>query len=393
MLSSYPLAARFFDKSTVSQLFQVVHQLANALEKRQQVDVIYLDVSKAFKRVSHEKLLFKLECLGISGSLLAWFRSCLSGRRHRVVLDYESSDFLPVTSGVPQGSILGPLLFLIFINDMPNVISKETLLPLFADDSKCFCLIFGRDEGEKLHDDLNQIFQWSCIQGMEFNANECKVLRVAHRRSIIKKDYYLGGTKLDCIDVEKDLGVLVSHDLSWNNHADLSSKAQRMLNLLYRSCRDITDIGNKELLYIAWVSSRLEYASIVWSPHTKRNINNLEQVQHRATRFIPSKDYLEHERLSKLKLLPLQYRTEINDLVYFFKRFKNIYIYMLDIFDYVSFCSCIKLLRNVDHLTLDVPFSRTDVFKNSSFVRICCLWNELPLSIKSQIPCRSFVRI
>ena len=392
MLSSYPLAARFFDKFTVSQLFQVVHQLANALEKRQQVDVIYLDVSKAFKRVSHEKLFFKLECLGISGSLLAWFRSCLSGRRHRVVLDYESSDFLPVTSGVPQGSILGPLLFLIFINDMPNVISKETLLPFFADDSKCFCLIFGRDEGEKLHDDLNQIFQWSCIQVMEFNANECKVLRVAHRRSIIKKDYYLGGTKLDSIDVEKDLGVLVSQDLSWNNHADLSSKAQRMLNLLYRSCRDITDISNKELLYIAWVSSRLEYASIVWSPHTKRNINNLEQVQHRATRFIPSKDYLEHERLRKLKLLPLQYRTEINDLVYFFKRLR-IYIYMLDIFDYVSFCSCIKLLRNVDRLTLDVPFSRTDVFKNSSFVRICCLCNELPLSIKSQIPCRSFVRI
>ena len=99
-----------------------------------------------------------------------------------------------------------------------------------------------------------------------------------------------------------------------------------MLSLLYRSCRDITDISTKELLYIAWVSSRLEYASIVWSPHTKRNINNLKQVQHRATRFIPSKDYLEHERLNKLKLLPLQYRTEINDLVYFLKRFKNIYI-------------------------------------------------------------------
>ena len=343
MLSSYPLAARFFDKFTVSQLFQVVHQLANALEKRQQVDVIYLDVSKAFKRVSHEKLFFKLECLGISGSLLAWFSSCLSGRRHRVVLDYESSDFLPVTSGVPQGSILGPLLFLIFINDMPNVISKETLLPLFADDSKCFCLIFGRDEGEKLHDDLNQIFQWSCIQVMEFNANECKVLRVAHRRSIIKKDYYLGGTKLDCIDVEKDLGVLVSQDLSWNNHADLSSKAQRMLNLLYRSCRDITDISNKELLYIAWVSSRLEYASIVWSPHTKRNINNLEQVQHRATRFIPSKDYLEHERLSKLKLLPLQYRTEINDLVYFFKRLR-IYIYVR----YLRLCTVLLLYQAVE---------------------------------------------
>ena len=153
-----------------------------------------------------------------------------------------------------------------------------------------------------------------------------------------------------------------------------------MLNLLYRTCRDITDISTKKLLYIAWVRSRLEYASVVWSPHTKRNINNLEQVQRRATRFILGRDYSENERLSKLNLLPLQYRREINDLVFFFKCFKN--IYKLNIFNYVSFRSCIKPLRNVDHLTLYVPFSRTGVFKNSFFVRICRLWNELPLGIR-----------
>ena len=208
-----------------------------------------------------------------------------------------------------------------------------------------------------------------------------RFLRVARIISIIDKDYYLGGIKLDLIDVEKDLRVLVSHDLSWNNHVDLiSSKAQRMLNLLYRTSRDITNIGTKKLLYIAWIRSRLEYASVVWSPHTKRNINNLEQVQRRATRFILGRDYSEHERLCKLNLLPLQYRREINDLVYFFKCFKN--IRKLNIFDYVSFRSCIKPLRNVDHLTLDVPFSKTDVFKNSFFVRICRLWNELTLSIR-----------
>ena len=130
------------------------------------------------------------------------------------MIDNESSDFLPVTSGIPQGSIFGPLLFLIFINDMPNVISKETSLPLFADDSKCFRLILGRDDGDKLQDDLNKLFQWSRIWGMEFRAKKCKVLRVARIRSINDKDYYLGGTKLDRVDVEKDLGVLVSHNLS-----------------------------------------------------------------------------------------------------------------------------------------------------------------------------------
>ena len=104
----------------------------STLERRQQVDVIYLDFSKAFDRVSHEKLLFKLECLGIGGSFLAWFRSYLSGRRHRVMIGNKSSDYLPFTFGIPQGSILGPLLFLLPINDEPNAISKETSLPLFV---------------------------------------------------------------------------------------------------------------------------------------------------------------------------------------------------------------------------------------------------------------------
>ena len=166
---------------------------------------------------------------------------------------------------------------------MPDAISKETSLPLFADDSKCFRLILGRDDGDKLQDDLNKIFQWSLIWGMEFNAKKCKILRVARIRSIDDRDCYLGGVKVDRVDVEKDLGVLVSHNLSWNNHVDLiSSKAQRMLNVLYRTCRDINDISTKKLLYIAWVCSRLEYAGVVWSPHTKRNINNWEQVQRRA---------------------------------------------------------------------------------------------------------------
>ena len=152
---------------------------------------------------------------------------------------------------------------------------------------------------------MNKLAQWSCSWGMDFNAKKCKVLRVACIRSIDDRDYYLGGIKLDRVDVEKDLGILDSHKLSWNNHVDvISSKAQKMFNVLYQTCKDITDISSKKLLYIAWVCLSLEYASVVWSPHTKPNINNLKQVQRRASRFILERDYSEYERLSKLNLLP-----------------------------------------------------------------------------------------
>ena len=160
-------------------------------------------------------------------------------------------------------------------------------------------------------------------------------------RSIDNRDYYLGGIKLDRIDVEKDLGVLVSHNLSWNNHVDLiSSKAQGVLNVLYRTCRDINDISTKKLLYIAWVRSRLEYARQAWfglliPNETSAIWNNFNAG---LSRFIRGREYSEYVRLSKLNLLPLKYRREINDLVFFFKCLKN--IYMLNIFDYVSFRSC-----------------------------------------------------
>lgn len=178
---------------------------------------------------------------------------------------------------------------------------------------------------------------WSYTWGMEFNASKCKVLRVARIKSVFDRDYFLGGIRLDRVIIEKDLGVLIRHDLSWNDHVDfITGKAQNLLKRLFH----ISDVKTKQLLYITWVRSRLEYATVVWSPYTKRNISRLERIQRRATRFI------------------------------------------LDIFDYVSFRSCGKSLRNVDHLTLNIPFSRTESFRNSYFVRICRLWNDLPLVIR-----------
>ncbi|CAB4022732.1 excitatory amino acid transporter 1-like [Paramuricea clavata] len=184
-------------------------------------------------------------------------RSYLTGRKHRVVINGEQSEYLPVTSGVPQGSILGPLLFLIYINDMPNCISEKTSLPLFADNSKCFRLILGQEDGIRLQDDLNNVLDWAHTWGMEFNYAKCKVLRIARIKKPYNIDYFLGGKKLERVLVEKDLGVLVTYNLSWNSHAVdcITSKAHKILNLLYRTCKDISDISVKRELFITWATT------------------------------------------------------------------------------------------------------------------------------------------
>lgn len=130
-----------------------------------------------------------------------------------------------------------------------------------------------------------------------------------------------------------------------------------MLKLLYRTCKDISEVNTKKLSYVAWVRSLLEYASVLWSPCTRRNISSLEKVQRSATRFILGQDYSEYERISKLNIRPLQYRRE--------KRPHLSLEVPKDISKYISFCSCCKALRNVDHVTLAIPFSKTEAFKNS----------------------------
>lgn len=150
---------------------------------------------------------------------------------------------------------------------MPSEVSRETSLPLFADDSKCFRVVLGHDDGDSLQEDLSNLFDWFCTWGVEFTVSKCKVLRVTCIKSVIERDYFVRGTKLERMNVEKELGVLISHDLSWKNHVDfIASKAQRMLTYFIEHVV-ITEIKTKKLSYVAWVRSRLDYASIVWSPH------------------------------------------------------------------------------------------------------------------------------
>ena len=169
-------------RSTVTQLLEVYQDILNSVAGGQEVDAIYLDLSKAFDKVPHNLLLTKIEMCGISDPLLSWFKSYLTGRQQRVVIDGSFSEWLPVTSGVPQGSILGPIMFLVYINDAPDYICPSSTIALFADDSKLSRAIIQLGCGNNLQKGLDGFHKWSRDWSMDFNGIKCKVMHISKKK-------------------------------------------------------------------------------------------------------------------------------------------------------------------------------------------------------------------
>ena len=194
----------------------------------------YLDFSKAFDSVNHTLLIHKLQFFGINGNLLSWFNSYLNNRIQRIVLDGHTPEWLPVLSGVPQGSILGSLLFILFISDMPlSCISSKT--GLFADDAKVYKTIEHILDCTLLQADLNRLYEWSVTLKMNFNHLKCKILTVSRRKATVYFNYMLNDNSLEHAISFKDLGVLVSSDLSWKEPIhNVVSKCNRVNCMIKR---------------------------------------------------------------------------------------------------------------------------------------------------------------
>ena len=211
----YDLQHGFRDRrSCETQLIQLVENLGRQLVKGKQVDIVLLDFSKAFDKVSHPKLLFKLSQHGVKGNTLNWIRAFLVGRTQAVVLEGESSTEVPVTSGVPQGSVLGPLLFLLYINDLPQNVQSQ--VRLFADDTTVYLTVDSSEDRDTLQADLDTLQEWERAWNMEFNPSKCQVLHITRSKQPLNTQYTLHNQVLEATDTAKYLGVTISKDLSWN---------------------------------------------------------------------------------------------------------------------------------------------------------------------------------
>ena len=205
-------------RSCVTQLLSVLHDIGKNLDNNKQVDMIYLDFAKAFHSVDHAILHHKLYAHGLRGSILLWFKYYLTDRCQRVVLENVAPEWSPVTSGVHQGSILGPLLFTIFINTLPDTLSPASKAALYADDSKVYRPITSLVDSMALQQDPNNLEVWSGKNSLEFNSSKCEILTVTRKKNPSTFPYKLAGNDLVRCDEVRDLGIIIIYNLKWDSH-------------------------------------------------------------------------------------------------------------------------------------------------------------------------------
>jgi hypothetical protein len=259
-------------ETNLVEFFDYVSQL---LDNGICADAIFLDFAKAFDKVPHKLLMEKVRALGIRGEVATWIENWLAGRKQRVVLDGQASGWKAVVSGVPQGSVLGPVLFLIFIQDLDRAIPASVRLRKFADDSKVANKIEDDNDTLLLQDTLEQLQSWADKWGIQFNHKKCKVMHFG--RANRKNVYRMGGHELEVTESERDIGVVVSNNLKTGENCVKAAKiAMTVLGQIKRSFK-YRDKKVFPALYTRYVRPHLEFSSAAWSPYLQKDIDVLKK--------------------------------------------------------------------------------------------------------------------
>ncbi len=368
-------------RSCETQLIMTIDDLASTIDATKQTDLILLDFSKAFDRVPHQRLLRKLAHYGVTGKPLAWIESFLMNRSQEVVVEGERSEKGAVTSGVPQGSVLGPTLFLVYINDLSADISSN--VRLFADDTIVYRPITTPADTDLLQSDIDKLGSWEKTWQMGFNVEKCNSLTVTLRKKPIVQHYVLNNKSLERVSSAKYLGVTLTSNLNWAKHVKaITAKANKTSAFVYRNLKGCPAKVHTTC-YKTLVRPVLEYASSVWSPHQKNLIQDLEMVQRRAARRI-CKDFSRETSatalVKSLGLETLKSRRDTGRAIMMYKVMEG--------------SVCVNPRPGVITPTprdtrtkhgLQLPHTRTNIMLHSFFPQAIRMWNSIP-TIATEAP-------
>ena len=317
-------------RSCQTNMLLCLEKWTEVVDSDRSVDVAYFDYAKAFDKVSHRLLLLKLKAYGIEGKLLAWLAAWLSDRKQRVVVGNAKSSWLPVLSGTTQGTVLGFLLFLIFINDLPEKCSPDdkSLIMLLADDTKTFQVI-GEEESRQaenqreLQGRIDSIGDWAQLWKMQINPSKSKIMHVGKRNPGLP--YYINGTEISTVTIEKDIGFWIRNDLSTTSH--VNNARRKALAEISRIKRNFSFIDKQAFctLYNQRIRPHLDYGMAACPPDTAAETKLLEAVQSKATAMVQGmRHWNSDERRKRLGLMTLQQRRERGDLIEVFKILKGL---------------------------------------------------------------------
>lgn len=298
-------------KSTSTNLMEFIEYVSTSLERGREAHAIYTDFSKAFDTVDHLILLEKLSSLGVNGKLLSWFNSYLANRSLMVSFNGSLSKKFSPGSGVPQGSILGPILFSIFINDLTSKLKCNFFL--FADDLKIFTEISDPYDMILLQRDIDALYEWCSISKLHLNVDKCNFIAFSNRIVPLVATYHINNSPLAKVTQIKNLGIIVDAHIE-----NLRKKSFKMLGFVMRATNQFTNYSCVYMLYNSLVRSNLDYVSSVWNPFRIGQIAQLERVQRNYTKQLAFKFQVAYnsyeDRLNHFKILKLEHRRTSADM-------------------------------------------------------------------------------
>jgi hypothetical protein len=378
-------------KSTSTNLLECVYDWSLNMQNHAGTDIIYFDFKKAFDSVSHPKLLTKLRAYGISGLLLAWINDFLQNRSQFVALRNYQSEPIPVISGVPQGSVLGPTLFLLYINDVGAIFQNLAVTcKLYADDIKLYSCYTTTDCEyiQDLSDAIERLFNWSRTWQLHLATNKCFMCEVKNSKIYPNTHVYMMDNHcLSCVDSVRDLGVIIDNRLKFDKHISLITRKALLRSRLILKCFNSRDRSLLVKAYCTYVRPLLEYCNVVWSPHHQYLIDKIEGVQRFFTKRLDGLRNVPYcIRLALLQLESLEYRRLVCDLVFCYKVQHKL----------VDTELCNALTRSIYTTTRGHPFKlqkipcSCDATKYFFTNRLHDLWNELPDSVVAAESANSF---